>query len=703
MKKLSTGILISTLFCMMLISCKQQKSMNNNSNPFFMDYNTPFNVPPFEKIMAKHYLPAFEQGMAEGREDLKKIIENKQNPDFKNTIEPLDRMGALLSRVSYVFFNLTSANTSDSLQKIEVEISPKLSQYGDEKFLNPQLFAKVKSIYDNQAQLNLDNEQKFILENLYRSFVRNGALLSPPDQDTLKALNQKISVLSVNFNQNVLAETNKFKLVIENKADLKGLPEGVIESGAGNARQLGMEGKWVFTTQKPSMLPFLSYDDNRDLRKKLYDAYLTRGNHNDANDNKRIVSDIVRLRAKRAKLLGYKSHADLNLEDRMAKNPQNVFDLLNQLWTPALKVAGEELNQMQKIADKENSKTKIEPSDWWYYAEKLRKQKYNLDDNELRPYFRLENVRDGAFAVANKLYGITFTPIENIPLPHPDAMAFDVKEANGKHLAVLYMDFYTRDSKSQGAWCGTYLDHKWDNGKEVNPIVTMVCNFTNPSGETPSLLSLDDVTTLFHEFGHALQNMFSINRYNMVYPAKDIIELPSQIMEHWAVEPEVLKMYAKHYRSGEVISDELITKIRNSKFFNTGFDNVELLAASMLDMAYHTLEDPANIETEKFEKDYLNSIGLIKEIEPRYKSTYFLHIISNGYDAGYYVYTWAAVLDCDAFDAFSEKGIFDKATADSFRKNVLAPMGIVDSKQSYINFRGRDAIIGPLLKDRGLN
>jgi peptidyl-dipeptidase Dcp len=699
MKTFSYLLLLITLtFAVSGCKPKPQADMNN---PFFKAFDTPFGVPPFDKIQAKHYIPAFEQGMTEGRADLKKILAGTEAPTFQNTIEPLDTMGSLLTRVSSVFFSQSSANTNDSLQKIEVEVSPKLSEYRDEIMLNPELFKRVKIIYDNIGNSNLDNEQKFILENLYRNFVRNGALLSAADQDTLKKLNQEISVLAVSFSQNVLSETNKFKLVIENKDDLRGLPETVIEGAAEKAKRDSMPGKWIFSVQKPSMLPFLTYDENRDLRKKLYDAYLTRGNHNDDLDNKKNLASIVSLRAKRAKLLGYKSHADLNTEDRMAKTPANVFALLDQVWKPALKVAGKELAEMQKIADGEKTKFSIEPSDWWFYAEKLRKQKYNLDDSELRPYFQLDNVREGAFTVANKLYGITFTPIANIPLPHPDAKAFEVKEADGSPVGVLYMDFYTRASKSQGAWCGGYRDHKWLNGKEIKPIVTIVCNFNNPSGDTPSLLSLDDVRTLFHEFGHGLQGLFSINKYSMTFAAMDIIELPSQIMEHWASEPQVLKMYAKHYKTGEQIPEALIEKIQKSSHFNTGFDNVELIAASMLDMAYHTLEAPVNIDIEKFETDYLKKIGLIKEIEPRYKSTYFLHI-AGGYDAGYYCYTWAAVLDHDAYDAFRKNGIFDKATADSFRKNVLAPMGIVDSKQSYINFRGRDPEIGPLLKDRGL-
>jgi peptidyl-dipeptidase Dcp len=703
MKKSFKMLLICGFVGLAIAGCKNKPAVElDKTNPFLSAYNTPFDVPPFEKIMAKHYMTAFEKGMADGRTEIENIANSKSEPTFQNTIEELDKSGEILNKVSYVFFSLTSANTNDSLQKIEVKVSPLLSGYRDEILLDSALFIRIKYLYDKKEKLSLTFEQEFLLKNLYKNFVRNGALLKGADKDTLKKLNEKLSVLSVKFSQNVLAETNKFRLVIDNTSDLKGLPQNVIKGAAERAKKDSLEGKWVFTTQKPSMLPFLTYDENRALRKKLYDAYLTRGNHGDKLDNKKVLADLVALRAKKAKLLGFKSHADLNLDNRMAKTPANVYTLLDQLWTPALKVAGEELMEMQKIADMEGAKYKIEPADWWYFAEKLRKEKYNLDDNELRPYFKLDNVREGAFSVANRLYGITFSPITRIPLPHPDAKAYEVKEADGKPLGVLYMDFFTRASKVQGAWCGEYRDHKWLDGKEINPVVTIVCNFTNPSNDTPSLLSLDDVRTLFHEFGHGLQGLFSINKYSTTNTAQDIVELPSQIMEHWATEPDVLKMYAKNYKTGEIIPDPLIAKIRNSRFFNTGFDNVELLAASLLDMDYHTLEAPVNVDVEQFEKDHLQKRGLIKEIEPRYRSTYFLHIASDGYDAGYYCYTWAAVLDNDAFEAFKEKGIFDKATAESFRKNILAPMGITDAEQSFINFRGRKPVIEPLLKNRGL-
>jgi len=693
-------IIIMMATGLLLASCTGKKAAD--INPFYTQWKTPFGVPPFEQIRNKDYKPAIDSGIVIARNEVNAIANSTEEPTFANTIAAYDRGGELLNNVMMVFGAQSSANTNDTLQSIEMEMAPKIAAFSDEVLLNAKLFGRIKKIYDTRESANLTPEEMYLLDNLYKGFVRNGALLNAEAQDTLKKLNQEISTLTVKFSQNVLAETNNFKLVIDNEADLKGLPESVKATAAEKAKDAGLEGKWLFTTQKPSMLPFLTYDQNRDLRKKLYDAYLTRGNHNNQYDNKQVLADIVRLRADRAKLLGYKTHADIVLETRMAKTTDNVFKLLDQLWTPALKVAVEERNEMQKIIDREGGKFKLEPSDWWYYAEKLHKEKYALDDSELRPYFSLDNVRQGAFDVATKLYGITFTPIANIPLPHPDAKAYEVKEANGKHIAVLYMDFFPRASKRQGAWCGAYRGHRWLDGKEITPVMTTVFNLTPPAGNDPALLSLDDVTTIFHEFGHALQGIFSTNKYNTTYTATDIVELPSQIMEHWATEPEVLKMYAKNYKTGEVIPDSLITKITNSAYFNTGFDNVELLAASYLDMAYYSQPAPVKIDVEKFEKEYLTKLGLIKEIEPRYKSTYFLHIM-DGYDAGYYCYTWSAELDNDAFDAFKEKGIFDKATAESFRKNVLEPMGTVDAETSYEKFRGRAPKIDALLKNRGLN
>jgi peptidyl-dipeptidase Dcp len=682
------------------VSCTSSKK--GQENPFFTEWKTPFGVPPFDQIENEHYMPAIDSGIALARTEIEAITASEDAPTFVNTVASYDRAGELLNKVAYVFYSQTSANTNDTLEQLQMEIAPKVSAFSDEVLLNAGLFKRIKAVYDDKDNEQLNPEELFLLENLYKGFVRNGALLDSADQEILKKLNQEISVLTVKFNQNVLAETNDYKLVIEDEADLAGLPASVIATAADMAKSAGLEGKWVFTTQKPSMIPFLQYADNRDLRKQLYDAYLNRGNNGNEHDNNQILADLVSKRAERAKLLGYKTHADLVLETRMAKTPGNVLNLLDNLLDRALPVAERERDEMQKIIDAEGGNFKLEPHDWWYYAEKLRKEKYDLDETELRPYFSLDQTRDGVFAVANKLYGITFTPIANIPLPHPDAQAFEVKEADGSHVGVLYMDFFPRESKRQGAWCGGYRDHRVIDGKEITPVVTIVGNFTLPTGDTPALLSMDDVTTLFHEFGHGLQALFSDNTYANTTTAWDIVELPSQIMEHWATEPEVLNMYAKHYKTGEVIPQELVDKIKNSSYFNTGFDNVEVMAASLLDMAYYSLEAPVSVNVQKFEKETMKNIGLIPEIEPRYRSTYFLHMVS-GYDAGYYVYTWAAVLDNDAFEAFKENGIFDQATATSFRKNILEKMGTMDAEQMYLNFRGREPEIEPLLRNRGLN
>lgn len=684
---------------MTLPSCKNKKQ-SDMTNPFFSEYNTPFDVPPFEKIMAKHYLPAFEKGMAEGRKEIEKLVRNSEEPTYENTIEALDRSGELLQKVSSVFLAQVEANTSDSLQSIEVEISPELAAYKDEIRLNAGLFTRIKHVYDNQSKFNLNPEQAFLLESQYREFVRNGANLDRQDQDTLKKINQRLSVLVVKFEQNVLEETNGYRLFV-GKEDLAGLPESLIASAAEVAKASGQDGKWAFTTQRPSIFPFLTYCGNRDLRRDIFHAYTNRGNNSNEYDNNKILAGIVKLRADHARLLGYKSHSDIVLEPRMAKKPENVLKLLNDLWAKAIPVAKNEVKEMQKIIDKEGGHFKLESSDWWYYAEKLRKQKYDLDDSELRPYFKLDNVREGAFTCAKKLFGITFAPLADCPLPHPEAEAYEVKDIDGSHLGVLYMDFFPRESKRQGAWCVTYRSHRVVDGKVITPVVTTVFNFTQPAGNVPSLLSLEEVSILFHEFGHALEALFNRNTYNQTDVAQDFVELPSQLMEHWSTEPEVLNLYAKHYLTGEVIPPALVKKIINSGYFNQGFENVEIYAASLLDMAYHTLQAPVNIDIQSFEKDYFNKLGLIPEIVSRYKSTYFTHITGE-YDSGYYSYTWAAVLDNDAFEAFKEKGIFDRATADSYRRNILEKNGIMDAMQMYVSFRGREPGIEPLLRNKGL-
>ena len=671
-------------------------------NPFFCEYDTPFKVPPFEKIMAAHYMPAFTKGMEIHKQEVEEIFNNPEKPTYENTIVAFDKSGELLGKVISVFFSQAGANTNDSLQKVQMEVSPLLAAHTDEINLNPKVFKRIKAVYDTREKFNLTDEEEFLLESQYKSFIRNGANLSDDKKADLKAINQKLSTLGVQFDQNLLAETNDYKMVLEEK-DLAGLPESVKAAGAAAAKEAGLEeGKYVYTTHRPSMYPFLTYSTRRDLREKLYYAYTHRGDNNNKNDNKAIVEEIVKLRADRAKLLGYKSHAHLTLEPRMAGTPDKAIELLNDLWEKALVVAKNERAQMQEMIEAGGGKFKLKSWDWWYYAEKIRVAKYNLDENEIRPYFEINNVREGAFWLANQLYGITFEEIEDIPLPHPDAQAFEVKEENGDHIGVLYMDFHPRDSKQGGAWCGSYRDHHIANGKEITPVVTNVCNFTKPTEDTPSLLSIDEATTLFHEFGHALDALFSQTTYNTNYIAWDFVELPAQIMEHWVLEPEVLKQYAKHYKTGEVIPEELVNKIKAAANFNQGFATVEYLAASLLDLAYHTLEAPVDIKVAEFEKNYLNKIGLIPEIVSRYRTTYFGHIIG-GYDAGYYSYIWAGVLDNDAYAAFKENGIFDKETARRFRETILAKNGIENAMQMFIDFRGREPKAEYLLENRGLN
>ncbi|MCP4552279.1 MAG: M3 family metallopeptidase [Bacteroidetes bacterium] len=695
-------VILLCVACIVIVSCNTEEQKVESINPFFSEYNTPFQVPPFEYIKIEHYMPAFERGMTEHKEEVTKIINSTEKATFENTIEALDNAGEILGKVATVFFNEAGINTNDELDSLQMVIAPILAAHGDEIRLNPAFFQRIKEVYDSRDELGLNDEQLFILENQYKGLARNGAELDSASKEELKIINQKLSVLTVQFEQNDLAEAYRFKLVIENEADLAGLPESVRNAGAAAANAEGLEGKWVYTTKRPSMYPFLQYSAQRDLREKLYMAYTNRGNHDDDKDNKEIVAKIMKLRVERANLLGYKTHAHLTLEPRMARTPDKAIALLDQLMEAALPIAKSEAKQMQAVIDKEGGNFKLASWDWWYYAEKIRMEKYNLDENEVRPYFKLDNVRDGAFWVAKQLYGITFTPINNIPLPHPDAQAFEVKDADGSHLSVLYMDFHPRESKGGGAWCGGYRDHHFEKGKEIMPVVTVVCNFTKPAGDTPSLLSMDEVSTLFHEFGHALDGMFSQATYQSGFIAWDFVELPSQIMEHWVTEPEVLKQYAKHYQTGEVIPEALVNKMDAASKFNQGFVNVEALAASLLDLAYHTIEKPIDIDVSKFEKEYLKSIGLIPEIESRYRSTYFGHII-NGYDAGYYSYTWAAVLDHDAYEAFKENGIFDKETASRFRTAILEKNGIENAMEMFVNFRGREPIIDPLLKNRGLN
>lgn len=697
-------ILLILLF-FVIASCQNQENKKDTEmNPFFSEYGTTFNVAPFDKIKVKHYLPAIEKGIEEQNAEIKAILDNKKAPDFKNTIEALEYSGGLLTKVENVFFNMQSSLTNPELREASSKIMPLLSKHEDEISLNEDLFKKVKAVYDKKSDLGLNSEQAKLLEKTYKNFTRGGAELVGKAKEEYKKINQELAQLKLDFGNNVLDATNNYKLVIDKKEDLAGLPESVKAAALVTGEETGNKGKWVFTVQKPSMIPFLSYAKNRELRKKLLMAYTERCNHNDSLDNKKIIARIVNLRLKRANLLDYKTHADFVLEETMAKSPENVYKLMNQVWEAALPTAKKEAAELQKLIDKEGGKFKLAPWDWWYYSEKLRKEKYDLDEELLRPYFKLENVRDGAFMVANKIYGISFKEIHNVPLYHPDVQSFEVLNKDGSHLGVLFMDFYPRDSKRVGAWMSEFQGQYKKDGKNISPIITTNFNFTKPSGDKPALLSFEETSTLFHEFGHALHGLLS----DCTYPslagtnvARDFVEMPSQIMENWASEPEVMKIYAKHYKTGEPIPDELIEKLEQSKYFNQGFATVEYLSAAFLDMDWHTITKVNdNIDVNAFEKASMDKIGLIPEIIVRYRTPYFSHI-TGGYSAGYYSYLWAEVIDADAFEAFKETGIFNAETGHKFRQEVLSKGATDDPMILYKNFRGKEPSTDALLKRKG--
>ncbi len=687
-----------------LTGCKKKEM---NENPFLNDsYGTPFEVPPFEKIKAAHYMPAYLQGIEEQKKELHAIITSPEDPTFENTIKALEYSGQLLTRVGRVFGALNSANTNDTLQQLNKELSPILSKHRDDINLNDTLFRRVKSVFENQTKFTLTEEEKKVLDDTYKGFVRSGAALSPEDKDKLRKINQEMSLLSVQFGQNLLAETNDFKLVIDKEEDLSGLPAGLVAQAAQTAKSMKMDGKWVFTIQYPIMEPFLKYSDKRELRKKLFTAYFMKGDNDNERDNKKIIARIANLRVERSKLLGYNSYADFVLERNMAKTPDRVKEFLGQVWAAATPVAKAEAEAQQEIIKNEGGKFKLEPWDWWYYSEKIKKAKYDLDDEITRPYFKIDNVIEGMFFVANQLYSLEFSKRTDIPKYHPDVNTYEVKR-NGEHIGILMIDNYPRASKRNGAWCGAYRGQSRDiNGKMVTPLVTMVTNSTPPSGDKPSLLTADEASTVFHEFGHALHQLLS----NSTYPgvsgtsvSRDFVELPSQIMEHWVLEPEVLKVYAKHYQTGEVIPLEIVDKLEKASKFNTGFATVEYLAASLLDMEYHSLTDTSELDIRAFEKTAMDKYGLIPEIKPRYRSTYFNHIWASGYASGYYAYMWSEILDADAFQAFKETGnIFNKEVAARFEKEILSKGGTRDPLEMYIAFRGKEPGIDALLVNRGL-
>jgi peptidyl-dipeptidase Dcp len=678
------------------------KTITKARNPFFKEWKTPFGVPPFDQIKDEHFMPAFKKGMETEIKEIDAIANNTEAPTFENTLVAMEKTGEMLNKVSRVFFHLNGADTSDTRKAIAKDVTPLLSKHRNSINLNEKLFQRVKAVHEHKDKLNLNLEQKKLLEETYKAFVRSGANLKPEEKEKVKKINEELSVLGLKFRNNLLAETNGFKMYIEKEEDLAGLSQPVKNAAAAAAERDGQKGKWLFTPHRPSWTPFLQYSTKRDLREKLYKGYIMRGDNNNEFDNKKIIAKIAALRVKKANIMGYKTHADFRLEVNMAKTPKNVHDFLNQIWKPALKMAKNERKTMQAMIDKEGGKFKLASWDWWYYTEKLRKQKYALDDALLKPYFQVDNVTQGAFYVANKLYGLKFVEKTDVPKYHKDVKVFEVLEADGTHLGVLYTDYFYRSSKRGGAWCGSLQSQSNIDGKKKHPIVYNVCNFPPPVGDRPSLITFEHASTLFHEFGHALHVLFNKTTYPRIARVpRDFVELPAQVMEHWCAHPDVLKVYAKHYKTGEVIPQDLVDKLKKSSHFNQGFITVEYMAASFLDMNWHTLTEAKEVDTNKFESDYLNKIGLIPEIISRYRSTYFAHIIG-GYDAGYYAYIWAEVLDCDAFEAFKETSLFDQKTAKSFRDNVLAAGGREDAMVMYKRFRGAEPKIDGLLKNRGL-
>lgn len=694
------NLVIAAAMTCMVCACSQQST--ESENPFFSEFQSPYGSPDFDRIQLADYEPAFLKGIEQQNQEIKAIVENPEAPTFENTIVALDNSGEILNRVSGVFFALTSADTNDELMALESKIAPMLSEHSDNIYLNEALYQRVAKVCEQEKSgaIQLTTEQHYLLEKYRKAFERSGAALDKEKQARLREINKELSTLTIDFSNHVLADNNAFKLVVDKQEDLAGLPEAVIAGAASEAEAQGEKGKWVFTLQESSRTPLLQYAQNRELRKQIYQAYTSLGNRSNENDNKEILKKILTLRVEKAQLMGYDTYAAYVLADNMAKTPENVLDFLHNLWGYSIQNAKKEAAELQQIMDKEGKGEKLEAWDWWYYAEKLRQQKYNLNEDEIKPYFSQADVQKGLFYVVNKLYGITLTPTDTVPVYNKDVKTYIVNDADGSFLGLFYCDFMPRASKQSGAWMSNFREQK----EGVRPLIYNVASFTKPAGDTPSLLTIDEAKTMFHEFGHALHGMLSQCKYQGVSGtavAQDFVELPSQIMEHWTVEPEVLKVYARHYKTGEVIPDELVAKIENQALFNQGFMTTELLAAALLDMEFHNLTTTEGLDVVAFEKQVMDKLGLIPQIAPRYRATYFRHIMG-GYDAGYYSYLWAERLDADAFEAFKEHGIFDPATAKAFRQNILEKGGSDDPMKLYEAFRGAQPSLEPLLKNRGL-
>ena len=673
-------------------------------NPFLNDYETPFKIPPFEEIEFAHYEPAFDIGMKEHLKEIEEIANNQQEPTFENTIEAMERSGETLDKVANVFFNLLGSNTNDDMDALAMKISPKLSAHNDSILLNKELFKRIKELFDNKGSFNLTTEQNRLLEETYKRFIRSGANLDNQSMERLTQINSSLSSLSVQFDQNVLKETNSYSMVIENEEDLDGLPAEEIRQASLLADSEGQSGKWVFKPTRVSMYPFLTYSTQRDLREELYNSYIQRGDNDNEYDNKEIIAEMISLRKEKASMMGFDSHSDYVLDNTMAKTPENVNKLLQTIWNPGVEKAKGEVEEMQKLITDEGGNFKLAAWDWWHYSEKLRQEKFDFKEEEVKPYFSEDKVLAGAFDVAQKLFDITFTERNDLPKYRENIRSFIVEDLNKKVIGIFYTDFTLRPNKGGGAWMNTFRSQSKFDG-EIIPIVINVCNFPPENADGVSLLSFEQVETLFHEFGHGLHGLLSDAQYPSLSGTsvtRDYVEFPSQMMENWAREPSVIKTFAKHYETGETIPEDLLNKISAAGTFNEGFATTEYVAAAHLDMAYHT--DQGLIEDiDKFEDETLNDLGLIPEIESRYRSTYFGHIFAGGYSSGYYSYLWTEVLEADAFEAFKDKGLFDKETADKLKKYVYAAGNTDDLMTQYVRFRGKEPEIEPLLKKRGLN
>ena len=687
---------------MMLVSLM---ACNKNENPLLVEQDTPFGVPAFDKVKIEHYLPAFEKAIAENKAEIEAIVNNPEAPTFANTIEALDRSGELLDKVVGVFFNVLEADGNDEMNKIAEEVTPLLSELSDGIILNDALFQRVKAVYEQRETLGLNDEQMRLLTETFKSFANNGANLPEDKKTRLKEINQELGLLSLQFGNNVVAETNAYQLFITDEAELKGLPESAKAAAKEEAVAAGRPEAWLFTPKRTSFTPVLQYCENRELRKELLMAYTTRGNHDNENDNKDIIVKTMQLRVEKAQLFGYTNPADYILADCMAKDAKTVDAFLESVWEPSLKAAKREAKELQKLLSQDLPGEKLQPWDWWFYTEKLREAKYDLNEEELKPYFELNNVRNGAFQLAHELFGINFEKLEGMPVYNPEVEVFKVTYADGSLVGILYTDYFPRAGKRPGAWmnniCNQYVDA---NGVDHRPVIINVGNFNKPTQGNPSLLSMDDVETLFHEFGHALHGLLSKATYKSLAGTntpRDFVELPSQFMENYCYHPQIMKTYAFHYQTGEVMPDELIEKINRASTFNEGFVMTELLSASILDMDYHKMTTTDAFDVNAFEEASMKNMQMIPEIITRYRSTFYNHIFTTGYAAGYYSYTWSAVLDADAFAAFVETGdILNPEVAKRYL-HLLEQGGTRDAQELYLEFRGKPADPKHLLKKKG--